>query len=448
MTEPRTPPRTEPRTESGPSDGAPTPDRIAGGLQHARQRTLTLNGFEDAELTRQHSPLMSPLVWDLAHVGQQEDLWLLRGGNAACAGLLPLDADRLYDAFRSTRAERAGMPLLSPAAARRFIAEVRGLALDRLAAIGDPAPTDLFPFAMVEQHEQQHVETMYATHQLRDGDPLLGAGAPLPAGRPVPADAVLVPAGEFQAGVDATYEPWSLDNERPGHVVDLPAFRIARVPVSNADWQRFIDDGGYRTRAWWSERGWTHRSEHGLVRPQFWQADGSRRRFGLVEDIPADEPVQHVCYFEAEAYAAWAGARLPTELEWEKACIWDPARGRRRRWPWGDTALTEALANVGGEALRPAPIGAYPAGASAYGVEQLIGDVWEWTSSDFLPWPGFRPMLYAQYSAPFFGGDYKVLRGGSWAVAASTIRPSFRNWDLPLRRQIFSGVRLAWNVEG
>ena len=429
----------------------PTHEAIAAGLTAARGRTLTLNAFDDAELTNQHSPLMSPLVWDLAHVGQQEDLWLLRGGDAACPGVLPTDADRLYDAFRSTRAERVAMPLLSPAAARTFIADVRGQALDRLDAIADPAPTDLFPFAMVEQHEQQHVETMYATHQLRVGDTLLGPGAALPAGRPslssaIPADAALVPAGEFLAGVDASYEPWSLDNERPAHLVDLPAFRIARVPVTNAEWQRFIEDDGYATRAWWSTRGWAHRTEHDLGRPQFWNADGSRRRFGLVEDIPADEPVQHVCFFEAEAYAAWAGARLPTELEWEKACAWDPALGRRRRWPWGDTALTDALANVGGAALRPAPVGAYPTGASAYGVEQLIGDVWEWTSSDFVPWPGFEPMLYAQYSAPFFGGDYKVLRGGSWAVSASTVRPSFRNWDLPIRRQIFCGVRLAWDA--
>jgi iron(II)-dependent oxidoreductase len=178
----------------------------------------------------------------------------------------------------------------------------------------------------------------------------------------------------------------------------------------------------------------------------FWAEDGSRCRFGVREDIPPDEPVQHVCYFEAEAFAAWAGARLPTEAEWEKACAWDPALGRRRAWPWGASAPTAAQANLGGTALRPAPIGAYPAGASAYGAEQMIGDVWEWTSSDFQPWPGFVPMLYRQYSQPFFGGDYKVLRGGSWAVAPSTIRPSFRNWDHPIRRQIFAGLRLAWDA--
>ena len=178
----------------------------------------------------------------------------------------------------------------------------------------------------------------------------------------------------------------------------------------------------------------------------FWTDEGTRRRFGVEEDLPADEPVQHVSYFEAEAFAAWSGARLPTEVEWEKACAWDPTTKARRTWPWGSSAPTATLANLGGAALRPAPIGAYPLGASAYGVEQLIGDVWEWTSSDFTPWPGFTPMVYRDYSEPFFGGDYKVLRGGSWAVAPSTIRPSFRNWDHPVRRQIFTGLRLAWDA--
>jgi len=258
---------------------------------------------------------------------------------------------------------------------------------------------------------------------------------------------VLVPGGPFRLGVDAADEPFSLDNERPAHWVHVPAFRIGRVPVTNAEYAGFIADGGYTSPRWWSPRGWAHRCEAGLERPQCWGLDGTRTRFGIVEPLPPDEPVQHVTFFEAEAYAAWAGARLPTEVEWEKAAAWDPVTGRRRRFPWGSAAPTAALANLGGEALRPAPVGAYPAGASAYGVEQLMGDVWEWTSSSFRPWPGFRPMPYATYSAPFFGGDYRVLRGGSWAVAPSILRPSFRNWDHPIRRQIFTGIRLAWSVD-
>jgi iron(II)-dependent oxidoreductase len=421
-------------------------EAIARSLESARTRTASLTEFDDAELTVQHHPLMSPLVWDLAHIGQQEDLWLLRGGNAAAQGLLSSNVERLYDAFEHPRASRATLPLLTPREARSFIADVRGRVFDGLDKTASDTGEELFPYVMVEQHEQQHVETMLATHQLRDGVPLLGVGSPLPAGRPLPADAVLVPAGPFTLGVDGTNEPWSLDNERPAHTVELPAFLIGRVPVTNAQWQEFIDAGGYADSHWWSADGWAHRLRAGLERPLFWSTDGSRRRFGVVEPIPPDEPVEHVCFFEAEAYAAWAGARLPSEQEWEKACAWDPHLGRRRRWPWGDTEPSPALVNLGGQALRPAPVGAYPAGASAYGVEQLIGDVWEWTTSVFEPWPGFSTMLYADYSAPFFGGDYRVLRGGSWAVEGAAIRPSFRNWDLPVRRQIFCGLRLAWDV--
>ena len=440
-------------------------EELAAALQQARRRTEAITEIEEVELTTQHHDLMSPLVWDLAHIGQQEDLWLLRGGDSARQGLLSSRVEKLYDAFEHPRAGRGRLPLLSPGESRGYIADVRSRVLDAIDAIdaldaadgargheiGTDGSATAFHVRMVEQHELQHVETMTATHQIRRGDPILGHGAPLPAGRPVPRGrdaAVLVPAGEFVLGVDAADEPASLDNERPAHAVHVDAFRIARVPVTNAEWQLFIDDGGYDEPRWWSARGWEHRTRVGLRRPMYWHEDGSRRRFGVIEDIPGDEPVQHVCFFEAEAYAAWAGARLPTEVEWEKACVWDPALGRRRRWPWGASEPTGALVNLDGAALRPAPVGAYEAGASAYGVEQMIGDVWEWTTSDFHPWPGFTPMLYADYSAPFFGGDYKVLRGGSWAVGQGAVRPSFRNWDHPIRRQIFSGLRLAWDVEG
>ncbi|WP_448626040.1 ergothioneine biosynthesis protein EgtB [Geodermatophilus sp. URMC 64] len=428
-------------------------DDLAHQLAGARDRTLALTDQDEPELLRQHDPLMSPLVWDLAHIGQQEDLWLLRRGDARREGLLPPSVEALYDAFTHPRAVRDKLPLLPPVEARALCREVRGRVLDRLEHLG--SDDDPFDFAMVASHEQQHDETMLQTLQLRSGPPLLGSGAPLPPGRPgVAGTSVLVPGGEFVLGVDAADEPFSLDNERPAHRVDVPAFRIGRVPVTNAEYARFVADGGYATRRWWSDRGWAHRVEAGLQRPKFWGLEGTRTRFGIVEELPPDEPVQHVTFFEAEAYAAWAGAgtaawagaRLPTEVEWEKAAAWDPATGRRRRFPWGSAEPTPALANLGGAALRPAPVGAYPAGASAYGAEQLMGDVWEWTSSPFRPWPGFRPMLYRQYSEPFFDGDYRVLRGGSWAVAPSILRPSFRNWDHPIRRQIFSGIRLAWDA--
>ncbi|MCU1701283.1 MAG: hypothetical protein JWR34_7346 [Mycobacterium sp.] len=427
-----------------------TRELLARELTQARDRTLRLVEFDDAELVRQYDPLMSPLVWDLAHIGQQEELWLLRGGDPRRPGILPAAVDGLYDAFEHSRASRVELPLLPPADARSYCRTVRSKALDALDALPDDDGSGVDPafvYGLVISHENQHDETMLQALGLRSGAPILGTGAPLPLGRPgVAGTSVPVPGGPFVLGVDAVTEPHSLDNERPAHVVDVPSFRIGRVPVTNAEWRRFIDDGGYREPRWWSDRGWSHRQEAGLVAPKFWDTDGTRTRFGHVEDIPSDEPVQHVTFFEAEAYAAWAGARLPTEMEWEKACAWDPVAQKRRRFPWGATEPTAALANLDGDALRPAPVGAYPAGASAYGAEQMLGDVWEWTTSPLRPWPGFTPMVYEQYTKPFFDGDYRVLRGGAWAVGSNIVRPSFRNWDHPIRRQIFSGVRLAWDA--
>jgi iron(II)-dependent oxidoreductase len=424
-------------------------ETLARDLERARQRTLSLTDFDDAELHRQYNPLMSPLVWDLAHIGQQEELWLLRDGDPHRPGMLPANIEGLYDAFVHSRASRVDLPLLSPEQSRAYCRSVRAAALDVLDTLpdrGDDAEI-AFRFGLVISHENQHDETMLQALNLRSGAPILAERAALPSGQPgVAGTSVLVAGGPFVLGVDAVTEPLSLDNERPAHVVDVPAFRIGRVPVTNAEWQRFIDDGGYAQQRWWSPRGWEHRITADLCAPEFWNRDGSRTRFGHVEEIPGDEPVQHVTFFEAEAYAAWAGARLPTEVEWEKAAAWDPGTRTRRRYPWGSAEPSRQLANLGGDALRPAPVGAYPAGASPYGAEQMLGDVWEWTTSPLRPWPGFTPMIYQRYSEPFFDGDYKVLRGGSWAVAADTLRPSFRNWDHPIRRQIFSGVRLAWDV--
>jgi len=422
-------------------------------LTEARERTLRLVDFDDAELFRQYDPLMSPLVWDLAHIGQQEELWLLRDGNPNRPSMLAPEVERLYDAFVHSRASRVELPLLPPIDARAYCGTVRDKALDTLEALPDDAhgaAEAAFRFGLVISHENQHDETMLQALNLRSGPALLLETRTLPPGRAeLAGTSVLVAGGPFVLGVDAADEPFSLDNGRPAHLVDVPAFRIGRVPVTNGEWQEFIDDGGYAQPRWWSPRGWEHRENAHLTAPQFWHADGqTRTRFGHVEEIPADEPVQHISFFEAEAYAAWAGARLPTEREWEKACVWDPQLNARRRYPWGPEEPSPSRANLSGDALRPAPVGAYPGGASAYGVEQMLGDVWEWTSSELEPWPGFTPMIYEQYSEPFFGGDYRVLRGGSWAVESGIVRPSFRNWDHPYRRQIFSGVRLAWSVDG
>ncbi|MFC5994262.1 ergothioneine biosynthesis protein EgtB [Pseudonocardia hispaniensis] len=420
---------------------------VAELLARSRARSLALtDAVDDADLVAQHSPLMSPLVWDLAHVGSQEELWLVRdvGGRAP----LRPEIDGLYDAFRHSRASRVDLPLLTPAETHAYLGQVRDKALDALERsplTGRRLVENGFAFGMIVQHEQQHDETMLATHQLRSGAPVLHAGPP-PAAAPIhgPRE-VLVPAGRFVQGTST--EPWALDNERPAHLVDLPAFVIDTYPVTNGEYAAFIGDGGYDDPRWWTETGWRHRHDAGLAAPRFWERDDDgtwwRRRFGVLEPVPDREPVVHVCFHEAVAYATWAGKRLPTEAEWEKAARHDPSTGRSRRYPWGDADPTPAHANLGQRHLQPAPIGAFPAGASPLGVQQLIGDVWEWCDSGWQPYPGFEAFPYPEYSQVFFGGDYKVLRGGSFGTDPSAIRGTFRNWDHPIRRQIFAGFRCA-----
>ena len=323
-----------------------SPTELEAVLEHARKRTeALLEPFDDQQLTGQVSPLQSPLVWDLAHIGYFEELWLLRNGNGDSGGL-----DDLYDSFAHERAKRGTLPILPPAEARAYVTNVREEVLERLSELAQ----DDFLVGMVAQHELQHVETMSQTLALAgvagaDALPEVEAGGD-----------VLVPGGPFTLGSD---EPWAYDNERPAHVVDLPPFRIDRALVTNAEYAQFAP-------------------------PPSPGRD--------------NEPVQHVSWHEAEAYARWAGKRLPTEPEWEKA------------------------AKLLGDEL-----------------EHAHGAVWQWTSSVFDGYPGFRAFPYAEYSEVFFGKGYRVLRGGSWVTDPLVARPTFRNWDLPERRQIFSGIRCA-----
>ncbi|QJT05642.1 ergothioneine biosynthesis protein EgtB [Streptomyces asoensis] len=433
-------------------DDGPGPDadtlraRVLASLTTARERTTLLTScVEEPDLTAQHSPLMSPLVWDLAHIGNQEELWLLR--TVAGREAMHPEIDGLYDAFEHSRAERPSLPLLPPGEARRYAAEVRGRVMDVLesADFGGTRLTEAgFAFGMIAQHEQQHDETMLITHQLRTGPQALTAPDPDPVPLFTGPAEVLVPGGPFTMGTSG--EPWALDNERPAHRREVAPFHIDTTPVTNGAYEAFIEDGGYDDERWWTKEGWSHIRRNGVHAPLFWHRDGGqwlRRRFGVTEVVPPDEPVLHVCWYEADAYARWAGRRLPTEAEWEKAARFDPATGGSMRYPWGDADPAPEHANLGQRHLRPAPAGSYPAGESPLGVRQLIGDVWEWTSSDFLPYPGFRMFPYKEYSEVFFGPEYKVLRGGSFAVDPVACRGTFRNWDYPIRRQIFSGFRTA-----
>ncbi len=393
---------------------------IGAGLEAARRRTLALvDSLSEVDQCRQIDPIMSPLVWDLGHVANYEEQWLVR----ALSGADPIEPglDDIYDAFRHPRPSRPALPLLSPASARSYGLAVRDRVLETLeradiATDGPRLSASGLVYAMVIQHEHQHAETMLAALQLMPELPELPQGVcgPNPAamgfGPGMSEQDLIVPEGPFVMGTDDTV--WAYDNERPAHTVHVDAFAIDSAPVSNRSYLDFMADGGYGDARWWTPQGWQWRRTADAQAPLFWQAAGgsadrldlwTRQRLGLVEEVPPDEAVVHVCWYEADAYARWRGRRLPTEAEWEKAAL---AKAR------------------GGQPFA-------------------LGDVWEWTASDFAPYPGFEAFPYREYSEVFFGPGYKVLRGGSWATDSSMARATFRNWDLPIRRQIFSGFRCA-----
>ncbi|MDQ3879401.1 MAG: ergothioneine biosynthesis protein EgtB [Actinomycetota bacterium] len=420
---------------------------VAAELEAVRARTLTLvDPVPEEEQVRQQSPLMSPLIWDLAHVGNYEELWLLR----VIAGFpgTSNEYDDMYNPFVHPRFSRVNLPLLGPQESRSYISEVRGRVIDVLDSVeldpSNPLTANAFVYGMVVQHEHQHDETMLATRQLMLDRAIPLETPPAPRSSAVPSGEVRVEGGAFTMGTDI--EPWAYDNERPAHEVVVEPFFIDKAPVTNAQYIDFISAGGYEDRRFWTDEGWQHRVEERLEHPLFWQQEGdgswSTLRFGRRTELRSNEPVQHVCWFEADAYARWAGKRLPTEAEWEKAAAWEPG-GTKRRYPWGNDLPDESNSNLGQRHDGPAEVGAYPAGVSPWGCHQMIGDVWEWTSSDFVGYPGFETFPYKEYSEVFFGGDYKVLRGGAWATHPQAVRSTFRNWDYPIRRQIFAGFRCA-----
>jgi iron(II)-dependent oxidoreductase len=255
------------------------------------------------------------------------------------------------------------------------------------------------------------------------------------------------PSGLVRLGANPELARFAYDNERRDHEVTLGDFRIGRTPVTNGAWLEWMQAGGYTRREWWSEEGWRWRQESATDHPGAWE----RTREGWLEwrlaeraPLVGDRPVIHVSWFEADAFARAHGARLPTEAEWEAAACWDPAASRKRPWPWGEDATCAGRANlIDGGVFGTAGAGAEPAGASPCGALGMVGDVWEWTATDFGAYPEFLAHPYREYSEVFFGSGYKVLRGGSWASHSRVATPTFRNWDLRARRQIFAGVRLA-----
>jgi iron(II)-dependent oxidoreductase len=309
----------------------------------------------------------------------------------------------------------------------------------------NPLLRDGYVYNMVLQHEYQHNETILQTLQLKKGDPYR-APRKVPFAKRTQREGGMVAfeGGKVTIGTDDRSAAY--DNERPRHPVDLPPFLIDRDPVSNGRYLEFMADDGYGREDLWSEDGRRWLAESGATAPKYWTRDGDRwisRTMDLTRPIDPARPVRHVCYHEAEAFAVWAGKRLPTEFEWEVAASWNPSTKSAQKFPWGDAPADAESANIDQLSFDTAPIGTYDRNVSPLGAYGMIGDVWEWTSSNFDGYPGFQSFPYREYSEEFFGPGYKVLRGGSWATRPGAIRTTFRNWDYPIRRQIFSGFRCA-----
>ena len=316
-----------------------------------RERTLSLvSGLEWSVLEEQHIPILSPMVWDLGHIAHFEELWLCQN----LAGLEPLKAEfaQLFDAVLNPRPTRKDLPLPMARTLWDYLSRVRTRALEVLRSAPDSQGSELldrgFVYELVAEHEEQHQETLLQLLQILESPSYLPAQRrSLPLGRAIDRQMVLIPAGPFLMGSDR--RSFAYDNELAMHEVDLPAFRIDRAPVSCGRYLEFVEDQGYRRRDLWSAPGWAWRDEAGLEAPGNWYpSEGSWRVRHMDRTTLLDEglPVIHVTYYEAEAFARWAGRRLPSEAEWEKAALWDPDLGRSRLYPWGDQPPSRRRANL------------------------------------------------------------------------------------------------------
>jgi iron(II)-dependent oxidoreductase len=422
---------------------------IAAALAEARARTVQLiETVSESDLRAQHDPLMGPILWDLGHIGHFEALWLDRNLDGKVEFV---EMPGLYNPFEHPRPVRGALPLPTLSSTLESMAEIRERVLERLQRVdlesNDPLLRHGYVYQMVLQHEYQHNETMLQTLQLKQGTAYSpSVRRPRPGSRASLGNDAMVRIDANRVFIGTEDRVRAYDNERPAHRVDLAPYWMDRTPVTNGEYLAFMDDGGYERRELWSEAGrqWLDQSKADAPK-YWWREDGvwMRRSMDVIEQPDPRCPVIHVCYHEADAFARWAGKRLPTETEWEVAAAWDPENQRSRDYPWGDAMPGEQDANLDQIGFAVSPVDTYASNVSPLGCSGMLGDVWEWTSSDFNGYPGFVAFPYAEYSEVFFGTEYKVLRGGSWATRPGAVRNTFRNWDYPTRRQIFSGFRCA-----
>jgi gamma-glutamyl hercynylcysteine S-oxide synthase len=421
---------------------------LMGEVQDARARTLELvSDLSDAQLMAPMLPIVNPLRWEIGHVAWFQEKWVLR--HALGRAPRRADADALYDSMAIPHDTRWDLPLPERSATLDYLTRVRDQTLLAIEG-GLLSEAQHYFVRLATAHEDMHDEAFTYTRQTYGWAAPIFANGPAEqtvGGGPLLGD-VSVPGGSFLLGAPLG-QGFVHDNEKWAHPVEVAPFKMARAQVTQADFLAFVEEGGYRQPSWWSEAGWRWREGVDAAHPVYWRHSGDgwqRRDFHRWVPLEPHLPVLHVNWYEAEAYCRFAGRRLPTEVEWEVAASAEPSADgqrlgpRKRPYPWGDAPPTRARANLDGFAKSCVEVGALPDSDSAFGVRQLLGNTWEWTQSDFVPYPGFSPDPYKEYSAPWFG-THKVLRGGCWATRARLIRNTWRNFYTPDRRDVWAGFR-------
>ncbi len=417
-------------------------------LRDARSRTLKLiDGLSHEQLMGPRLDIVNPMRWEVGHVAWFQEYWFLR--HYLREPMIRGDADRLYDSARVAHETRWDLPLPTMVQTRDYMNEVLSRVVDRINSTELTEKANYFG-RLVTFHEDMHGEALTYTRQtLAYPPPDLGitpgsdgSGSRERSG-PLAEDAE-VPGGKFVLGATPDL-PFVFDNEKWAHVVEVTPFHIARAPVTNAEFAQFVESAGYQLPVYWDQEGWNWRCRAGADRPVYWeraQGGGFKiRRYDSLLPLPEYQPVIHVNAYEAEAYCRWAGRRLPTEAEWELAACGPPEEGRKPLFPWGDDPPTAARTNLDGKYAGCVDVSEMPEGDSPFGCRQMIGNVWEWTSTNLKPYPGFVIDPYKEYSEPWFHSPHRVLRGGCWATRSRLLRNTWRNFYPPDRRDVFAGFR-------
>jgi iron(II)-dependent oxidoreductase len=424
-----------------------TGSKIASLLGDARRRTLQLvEDLTDEQLFGPRLRIINPLLWEIGHVSWFQEKWTLRHLRGEPS--VRADADALWDSFQVAHDTRWDLRLPSREETLRYMRQVLENVIGRLPA-GELSEDEAYFHHLVLFHEDMHDEAFTYTRQTlaypAPALPVSRESTPTaaPPGGPWLGD-VEVAGGTLDLGAPKG-SGFVFDNEKWAHAVEVAPFTIAKAPVTNEEFAAFVDEGGYRRREWWSDEGWRRKAGAGAEHPVYWTRDDAgrwlERRFDRMIPLAAHHPVIHVSAHEAEAWCRWAARRLPTEAEWEMAACLPPRGAPKSRYPWGSDPPTAERANLDARAGWTVPVNACADGDSPWGCRQMIGNVWEWTSSVFRPYPGFVVDPYKEYSEPWFDGGHRVLRGGAWTTRSRLIRGTWRNFYTPDRRDVLAGFR-------